>query len=264
MRKKLFFIFIALFCLHFRAVTWAHDLLPRDVVDFLASHPDASPAEIERFVSENSPELTKKAASQDELINLLTRETNFIDNSLDFLELGVEHILSGLDHILFVLTLLLSFTHLRDIFKFTGTFTVAHTITLLLAGSGILVLSPRLVEPLIAFSISYLALTSVFFQRTFSRDNTRDILGSIFFFGLFHGLGFAGLLQEIHIPEDRFASSLLFFNVGIEVGQLIIVAAALPALYYFRQYAWYNRLVKLVAIVIAALGIWWGVSRIVR
>ncbi len=82
----------------------------------------------------------------------------------DFFRIGVGHILSGPDHILFVLSLLLVFISWKDILKLTGIFTIAHSITLILAGTGILVLSSRIVEPMIALSIAYVALTSVFLK----------------------------------------------------------------------------------------------------
>lgn len=256
-------ITVALLALGIATSTLAHDLLPQNVVDYMATHPNAAPEELERFIQKQAPTLAQRIGSQDQLFRILNRDTSFLDNMLDFVELGVEHILSGLDHILFVLSLLLVFTSLKEILQFTSTFTVAHTVTLLLAGTGILVLPARIVEPLIAFSISYVALTNVFFQGTFGRGHRWDKLSPIFLFGLFHGLGFAGLLQEIHVPSDRFISSLLSFNIGIELGQLIIVAAALPIIYYFGSRPWYGTAVKIMATIIAGLGVWWGVTRII-
>jgi hypothetical protein len=80
---------------------------------------------------------------------------------------------------------------------------------------------------------------------------------------LFHGLGFAGLLKEIQIPEDRFLTSLIAFNVGIEIGQLIILAVTLPLIYYFRNKSWYPRLIQVFAIIIGGLGIFLAIQRIV-
>jgi predicted anti-sigma-YlaC factor YlaD len=83
----------------------------------------------------------------------------------------------------------------------------------------------------------------------------------VFVFGLFHGLGFAGLLEEIHVPEEKFVSSLFAFNIGIEIGQLIIVAVALPLIFLARKKSWYPRVIQGIAIVIGALGIFWAIQR---
>ncbi len=178
------------------------------------------------------------------------------------MKLGVTHILSGPDHILFVLSFLLVFTGIRDVLKYTSTFTVAHSITLILAGSGLLVLSSRIVEPMIAFSIAAVAVTSVFFRKISYLGSTKAKLGIIFFFGLFHGLGFAGLLREIQVPPDKFLASLFSFNIGIEVGQLIIVAIALPFIYLLRHKSWYPALVKIASVIIASIALTWMVQRL--
>ena len=137
--------------------------------------------------------------------------------------MGIEHILVGLDHILFVLTLLLVFVSIGEISKLATVFTVAHSLTLILAGTGLLVLSLAFVEPIIALSIACMAIATVFFSSCpiMKRYGVKTSL--VFFFGLFHGLGFVGLLLELSIPADTFLSSLLVFNVEIEIGQLIII-----------------------------------------
>ena len=193
---------------------------------------------------------------------LKNSKTNLFDNAADFFRLGVGHILSGMDHILFVLSMLLVFATITELLQLTSAFTVAHSITLILAGTGILVLSPRISEPLIALSIAVMALASVFLERGMFSDRIRAKLSTVFFFGLFHGLGFAGLLQEISIPDDTFMSSLLAFNVGIEVGQLVIIATALPFIFFFRNARWYPRFIKISAIVISLIAIFWFFQRI--
>ena len=151
----------------------------------------------------------------------------------------------------------------QDIFKLTSTFTVAHSITLVLAGASIVRVSPRIVEPLIAFSIAFVALTTVFLGRTRFAILAREKLATVFFFGLFHGLGFAGLLGELGIPRERFLSSLFSFNIGIEIGQLVIVLIAVPAIYAVREKLWYPAVNKSAALLLGAVGIVWGVVRIV-
>lgn len=244
----------------------AHELLPKEVVAYLKEHPDATPEELRAYAQSQNPELAKKFSnrSTQEILTIIKNpESTFLDNSWDFFTLGVKHILSGADHVLFVLSLLLVFISIWDIFKLASTFTVAHSITLILAGTGVLVLSPSIVEPLIALSIAVMALASVFLREvTFMKKVWGKIL-LVFLFGLFHGLGFAGLLKEIAIPKDKFLSSLLAFNLGIEAGQLLIITAALPLILCFKNRTWYLTVVRVVAIIISVIAFSWFIQRIV-
>jgi len=244
------------------AVTSAHELLPKEVIEYIKANPDASPGQINDYIAKNAPDAATRVSSQQDIIKIANQKTNFLDNTLDFIKLGFNHILSGLDHILFVLSLLLVFAGLRIVSKYTLTFTVAHSITLILAGSGLLTLSSDIVEPIIALSIAVLAISTVFFRENKILKNPRYKLGIIFFFGLFHGLGFAGLLRDIQIPDEKFISSLLSFNVGIELGQLFIVALALPIIYLFRKKSWYDNFIKIVAVVISLFALYWMFERI--
>ena len=241
----------------------AHDLIPQELKTYLQTHPNATQDEIFKYANSQTPEFAQKFRDGAEIIKIVqNQKTTFLDNLLDFFKLGIKHILSGPDHILFVLSLLLVFITWRDILKLTTTFTIAHSITLVLAGSGILTISSKLVEPMIAASIAYVAITSVFFKgRKFVGENKGKI-AAVFFFGLFHGLGFAGLLKEIQIPPDKFVSSLFAFNVGIEGGQLIIVALAFPLIYLFRKKSWYPLAIKIVAGIIAVIAIFWFFQRV--
>ena len=241
----------------------AHVLLPQNVLTYIKQHPDATPQQIERYIQGNSPTVTSKIKSQQDVIRIANQKTSLVDNSFDFIKLGIKHILSGYDHILFVLSLLLVFIGLKNILRFTGTFTVAHSITLILAGSGLLTLSSRIVEPVIAFSIAAVALSSVFLRNNKYVGNLKSKLGIIFFFGLFHGLGFAGLLRDIQIPSDKFISSLFSFNIGIEIGQLLIVSAALPFIYLFRNKKYYPLAIQIIAIIISIIALIWMVQRII-
>lgn len=242
----------------------AHELLPKQLQQYIQDHPNASVEEIQSFIeNQNDPVLKDKFRNKEDVINLIkNKNTNFFDNWIDFLKLGIKHILSGPDHILFVLSLLLVFASVKEILKLTGTFTVAHSITLVLAGTGVLTLSSRIVEPFIALSIAYVAITTVFLKDKPFFRNKHNKLGSVFFFGLFHGLGFAGLLQEISLPKDRYVSSLFGFNIGIELGQLVIVAITLPLLYATRGKPWHDRLIQVISVIIATLGIIWAIQRV--
>ncbi len=240
----------------------AHELIPKALQEYITEHPNATMDEIQAFIQAQSPEFAEKYKDKDKILEIVrNRETNIWDNMYDFAVIGVHHILSGLDHILFVLSLLLVFASVREILKLTITFTIAHSLTLILAGTGVLMLSSRIVEPIIALSISFVALTTVFFAHKKWRGDMKAKLLMVFGFGLFHGLGFAGLLEEIHVPKEKFVSSLFAFNIGIEIGQLIIVAVALPCIFYARKKLWYPYMIKTIAVLIGALGIYWAIQR---
>ncbi len=245
-------------------ISQGHDLIPQQLKQYLQDHPNATSEEIFKFANEQTPDYAQKFRDGAEIVKIVrSQQTSFLDNLVDFFKLGIKHILSGPDHILFVLSLLLVFISWKDILKLTTTFTIAHSITLILAGTGILTLSSRIVEPMIALSIAYVAITSVFFQgRGFFGEN-RGKIAAVFFFGLFHGLGFAGLLKEIQIPADKFISSLFAFNLGIEGGQLVIVALAFPFIYFFRKKSWYPLATKVIAAIIATIATYWFIQRIV-
>lgn len=241
----------------------AHDLLPQQIQQYITEHPTATPEEIRAYIADNA-ELASQSQSSSDIIEVIKGEQKgFWENVWDFIKLGVEHILIGPDHILFVLSLLLVVLSWRDILKMTGTFTVAHSLTFIIAGSGFFTLSASIVEPLIALSIAYVAITTVFLKHKPFFASMKAKLGTVFFFGLFHGLGFAGLLQDLQIPQNKFISSLISFNVGIEFGQLIIIAICFPVLYLLRKKSWYPRMIQLIAAVIAAIGLFWCVQRII-
>ncbi|MGI8419317.1 MAG: HupE/UreJ family protein [Candidatus Levyibacteriota bacterium] len=267
MKTKIFFSILFAFSLFLSSPfpSYAHALLPKVVVEYMHNHPNATPDEIKTFIQTSSPGFAKNVnvkTTDDVVLLIRNNNTNFFDNGWDFMRLGIGHILSGPDHILFVLSFLLVFTTIWNTLKLTSAFTVAHSITLILAGSGILVLSSRVVEPMIAFSIAYVALVTVYFNKSKLVGIGKSKIAVVFFFGLFHGLGFAGLLQELQIPKDRFLSSLLFFNVGIEIGQLIIIGITLPFIYLLRNKSWYPIFIKIVAGIIGFIGIAWGIQRI--
>jgi hypothetical protein len=247
----IFIAFLLSLSLMHPARVLAHDLIPPALVAYVAAHPNATAEEIKDFVDTQDPTYAARFKNGQEILAIVrNQDTNFLDNAYDFLKIGIKHILSGPDHILFVLSLLLVFVSIRDILKLVTFFTIAHSITLILSGFGLLTVSPRISEPLIAFSIAYVAITSVFFAQ------------NKYFFGLFHGLGFASLLREIQIPNDKFISSLFAFNVGIEIGQLLIISLAFPFIYYCRTKPWYPMCIKIFAIIIATLGVFWMAQRI--
>jgi len=176
----------------------------------------------------------------------------------DYVVLGFTHILpKGLDHILFVLGLFLLSTRAKPLLWQISAFTVAHTITLGLSMMGYFSLAPRLVETLIALSIAYVAIENLF---TTKLTIWRPAL--VFVFGLLHGLGFASVLRGLGLPEGEFAAALISFNVGVELGQLSVVALAFLAVGWLRDKPWYRRRVVWPAsAAIALVGLYWAVTR---
>lgn len=176
-----------------------------------------------------------------------------------YLWLGYTHILpKGLDHILFVLGLVFLSPRPKTMLLQVTAFTVAHSITLGLSIYGVVALPPRIVEPMIALSIAYVAV-----ENLYTRELKPWRLALVFLFGLLHGLGFAGVLQELGLPRTQFLSALVTFNLGVEAGQLTVIALALLAVLPCMKKGWYHRRVVMPAsIAIAAIGIYWTVIRV--
>lgn len=181
------------------------------------------------------------------------------DVALQYLVLGFEHIIpEGLDHVLFVLGLFLLAARLKPLFWQVTAFTVAHAITLALAALDIIALPTRLVESLIALSIVYVAVENVLTTRL---TPWRPVV--VFGFGLLHGVGFAGVLRQLGLPVEDRLLGLIAFNVGIELGQLAVIAAAFVAIGWWRHRPWYRPALAIPAsIAIAVTGGVWAVERL--
>ena len=174
---------------------------------------------------------------------------------------GFTHILPlGLDHILFVLGLFLLSLRWKPLLIQVTSFTVAHTITLGLSIYGVISLSPAIVEPLIAASIAYVAIENI---MTTELKPWRAFV--VFGFGLLHGLGFAGVLNEIGLPRSEFVTALLSFNIGVELGQLAVIALAYLLIgVWWKTKDWYRaRVVRPLSALIAVVGIYWMFERMV-
>lgn len=177
-----------------------------------------------------------------------------------YLKLGFQHILPlGFDHILFVLSLFLLSPKLKPIMWQSLAFTVAHSVTLGLAMYNVIKPSSKIVEPLIALSIMYVALENIFSPKL-----KASRIGVVFLFGLVHGMGFAGALQQLGLPKTSYLSSLIMFNVGVELGQLTVILAA-----WFLVGKWlgdkpiYRKAVVIpLSILIAVIAGFWTVQRI--
>ena len=193
----------------------------------------------------------------------------------DYLKEGVLHIWTGFDHILFLLSLLLPAVLVRstdstkrwaaapsfkaafaDVFKVVTAFTVAHSITLSLAALGVISLPSRLVESAIAVSVVLAAL-----------NNVRSVVYGgrwiiAFCFGLIHGFGFASVLTDLGLPQESMLLALVAFNLGVELGQLAIVAVFLPLAFTLRDTHLYRRAVLVGgSLVVASIAMLWLIER---
>lgn len=173
--------------------------------------------------------------------------------------LGFEHILpKGLDHILFVLGLFLLSPKIRPLLWQVTAFTIAHSITLALAMYGVVDLPSSIVEPAIALSIAFIA-----FENLFTKKLHPWRPAVVFLFGLIHGLGFAGVLLELGLPREAFATALVAFNVGVEAGQLAVLTLAFAVTGWFLKRDWYRPFVAMPAsLLIALTGLMWTYDRI--
>lgn len=178
-----------------------------------------------------------------------------------YLALGFTHILPhGLDHMLFVLGIYLLSRRWQSVLLQVSAFTLAHSITLGLSMYGLVSVSPGIVEPMIALSIAYVAIENILLSEL---KVWRVAL--VFAFGLLHGMGFAGSLQELGLPRSEFVTALLAFNAGVEGGQLAVIGAAFLLVgWRFSGRAWYRaRVVVPASVLIACTAIYWTVERIV-
>jgi hypothetical protein len=176
------------------------------------------------------------------------------------LKLGYEHILPlGLDHILFVLTIFLLSPRLKPILWQSTAFTVAHSVTLGLAMYKLVSPPAAIIEPLISLSIMFVALENIFSPRL---KPTR--IGLVFLFGLIHGLGFASSLSGIGLPQDAYLSSLVLFNIGVELGQLTVILLAFFIVgKWFGLKPFYRKAVVIpLSLIIVCIAGYWTVERI--
>jgi hydrogenase/urease accessory protein HupE len=177
----------------------------------------------------------------------------------NYVKIGFVHIVpKGLDHILFVVGLFLLSTQLRPLLIQITTFTLAHSVTLALGIYGVVTISSAIVEPLIAASIIYVCIENVYADKL---SRWRPIV--VFLFGLLHGLGFASVLKEIGLESSNFITGLVAFNVGVEIGQLVVIAVCFLAIgFWFRHKPWYRERITIPAsIVIAIIATYWLVER---
>ena len=177
-----------------------------------------------------------------------------------YLTLGFTHIVPhGLDHMLFVLGIFLLSRRIGGVLAQVTAFTVAHSVTLGLSMYGLIAVPPAIVEPLIAISIAYVAI-----ENLLAREVTSRRIALVFAFGLLHGMGFAGALKELGLPRAQFLTALLTFNIGVEAGQLAVIASAFALVgWYCREQTWYRqRVVVPASLAIACVALYWTAERI--
>ena len=182
------------------------------------------------------------------------------DVARQYLTFGFTHIVPhGLDHILFVLGIFLLTSRWRSVVAQVSTFTLAHSITLALTMYGIVSLPAKVVEPMIALSIVYVAIENLIIGELKPWR-----LALVFSFGLLHGMGFAGVLRDLGLPRAQYLTALLSFNISVEAGQLPVIAVAFAAVAYWQRSRFtYRRLiVQPASLVIALIGLFWTIQRV--
>ena len=177
-----------------------------------------------------------------------------------FVMLGITHVVpDGWDHILFIIAMTLGYASWRMLVGLVTVFTLSHTVALALGVFGLVSVSGQIVEPMIALSIAIVALENIF-----RPDKHKLRLNSVAILGLLHGLGFAGSLQKMDLSGTELAFALFGFNVGVEVGQLVVVALVVAATAALRSRTWYRKgFVMPASICLAATGSLWAVMRVV-
>jgi len=177
---------------------------------------------------------------------------------LHFVGQGVMHILGGIDHLLFVLSLVIVIREWRQLAAVITSFTIAHSVTLAAGALGWATISPRLVEPMIALSIIYVAIENVV------RLAPRARVGVTFGFGLIHGFGFSSVLADLGLARSQLVPALLGFNLGVEAGQLLVVAPLFPLVLWLQRHGQVYRRARVgVNAAVAAIACWWFVERLV-
>jgi hydrogenase/urease accessory protein HupE len=188
-----------------------------------------------------------------------------LEVAVDYWRLGTIHILEGVDHLLFVLALLLIVPGMVPLLKAVTAFTVAHSITLALATLGMVHVPSAPTEAIIALSIVFLASEIIHKHNGQISLTERYPWLIAFIFGLFHGLGFAGALSEIGVPQHEVPLALLMFNVGVETGQILFITAVLSIWFFLRrlpvtlpQGAW-----RILPYSIGSVAAFWTIDRVV-
>ena len=179
-----------------------------------------------------------------------------------YMLLGIEHILLGVDHLLFVLALLLLVPGKRKLIWTITAFTLAHSLTLAAATMGWVHVPQKPVEAVIALSILFVAMEIVHWRQGRPGITRQWPWLVAFTFGLLHGFGFAGALSAIGLPENAIPLALLFFNLGVEAGQLVFIAAVFLVWFVLRRLTWPQWAWRVPVYIIGSLAAFWTIDRI--
>jgi len=191
---------------------------------------------------------------------LAPEQPSFMSNLVRYISVGFDHIVpKGLDHILFVVGLFLLSTRWSPLLWQISAFTLAHSVTLGLGIAGVVSIPASIVEPLIAASIVYIAVENLLTDKL---SLWRPMV--VFLFGLLHGLGFAGVLSEFGLGTGNFVSGLIGFNIGVELGQLSVIAVCflLVGIWFGRKPWYHDRVTVPGSLLIGAIGSWWFYQRV--
>ena len=219
--------------LHRRMVTVPDGIIEGDVIRFVGLEATITDVFV-RFVWLDGNETTAIARPSQPFVDIATQRSTWQVVG-DYTMMGVDHILSGFDHLTFVLALLLIVSGTRRLIITITAFTLAHSITLAAATLGLMWIPGPPVEATIALSILFLASELMKVKRG-EASMTADYPWLVaFVFGLLHGFGFAGALSDVGLPEQSILLALVFFNVGVELGQLLFVAAILVTGWMLHQ-----------------------------
>jgi hypothetical protein len=177
-----------------------------------------------------------------------------------YLKMGITHIIpNGFDHILFVTSLCLLSNKIKTILWQASAFTVAHSITLALSMKNIIVAPGQLVEPMISLSIVFVAVENILLSEL---KPWRVLI--VFFFGLVHGMGFASALNEVGVPRNNFFTSIIVFNLGVEIGQIAIILFVFGLLVkpFGKKINFKKQFVYPLSIIIALIASYWTIERV--
>ena len=202
-----------------------------------------------------------KNSPHSKLFSIEKKKLNLFSEIKKYFIIGFQHIFpKGIDHILFVVGLFLFSPNFRPLLIQISVFTLAHTFTIFLGVLNIITISETIVEPIIALSIFYIAIENIFSKKI---STWRPLV--IFFFGLLHGLGFAGVIKEIGLSQTNFVVSLISFNLGVEIGQLfIIVICYFGVAHWIKNRKWYRKFfTNPMSLIISIIGFIWFVERII-
>ena len=215
--------------------------------------PSAKYKELRRIEPEQAPEELMRIEKDGEV-----KVTSNGTSLLTWIIAGFRHILPlGLDHICFILGLFLLQPKMRPLLWQSSAFTIAHSITLSLVVLGVFTAPARIVEPMIAISIAYVGI-----ENLWVKELKPWRVALVFGLGLLHGMGFASVMQELELPEGQVIKPLVGFNLGVELGQLAVLALAFGVTFWFIKNEKFKIFSKIASAMIAVIGLYWTYERI--